>query len=146
MLRTLHEGSLADVRVAAGRRIKRHREVLEYPVTIIERGVTWELESDPDGMSMVGDFEGHLQIEVVCDGCGAKAEVPSPPGREGVDDDHLCDDCAAYCGDDEDFGLDMSDVEFCEECGACLEFTDVDSCKRCQMIIDGDDDEEGDDE
>lgn len=61
MTRTLWEGSLADCRYRAYRAIRRHRNVMEYPVTVLKRGQKWELETG-ENACMVGDGEGILKI------------------------------------------------------------------------------------
>ena len=58
----IEDGELESCRVMAARLIRRHRNRLEYPVTILEPGFSWELEGDPDGASMIGDSEGVLSI------------------------------------------------------------------------------------
>jgi hypothetical protein len=59
------EGDLAECRRRASRRIRHHRERMEYPVTVLERGRKWELESDPEGGCLISDFEGILAIEAI---------------------------------------------------------------------------------
>ena len=75
----VEEGTRQECRKRAARRIRYHRNRMEYPVTILKRGEEWELESDPDGCCMVGDGEGILRIqeieepepgECVCIDCG----------------------------------------------------------------------------
>ena len=61
-------GELAECRHCAAKQIRRHRNNLEYPVTVLERGLKWELESDPEGRYMIGDHEGILAINVNEDG------------------------------------------------------------------------------
>ena len=60
----VEDGELAECRRKAARHIRRHRNNLEYPVTVIERGLKWELESDPEGRYMIGDHDGILAIKV----------------------------------------------------------------------------------
>lgn len=63
-----------EARRTAARVIRHHRNKLDYPVTILERGRRWELQSDPEGIYMVGDHEGVLalveRVHPICDGCG----------------------------------------------------------------------------
>ncbi len=73
------EGELSECRRRASRRIRYHRNRLEYPVAVLERGRKWELESDPDGMSLIGDYEGILVIEEYVD--------PWAPRLEDDEDD-----------------------------------------------------------
>lgn len=63
----LSDGDLETCRNRVARRIRDHRNRYEYPVSTLERGRNWELESDPDGMFMVSDGEGILAIEAVED-------------------------------------------------------------------------------
>jgi hypothetical protein len=58
------DGELSECRRYAAKQIRRHRNNLEYPVTVLERGLRWELESDPEGRYMIGDQEGILAIRV----------------------------------------------------------------------------------
>jgi hypothetical protein len=60
----LSDGELAECRRYAAKQIRRHRNNLEYPVTVIERGRKWELASDPEGRYMIGDHDGILAIKV----------------------------------------------------------------------------------
>ena len=60
----VEDGELAECRRYAAKHIRRHRNNLEYPVTVLERGLKWELESDPEGRYMIGDHEGILAIKV----------------------------------------------------------------------------------
>lgn len=60
--RHIEDASLECCRAMAAWLIRRHRTSFEYPVTILERGYKWELESDPEGASMIGDDEGVLAI------------------------------------------------------------------------------------
>jgi hypothetical protein len=58
----IEDGELDCCRAMAARLIRSHRNRLQYPVTTLERGHSWELESDPEGASMIGDSEGVLSI------------------------------------------------------------------------------------
>jgi hypothetical protein len=60
----VEDGDLDECRRYAAKHIRTHRNNLEYPVTIIDRGLKWELESDPEGRYMIGDHEGILAIKV----------------------------------------------------------------------------------
>jgi hypothetical protein len=57
------DGELTECRRRASRRIRYHRNRLDYPVAILARGRRWELESDPDGGYLISDGEGILVIE-----------------------------------------------------------------------------------
>ena len=99
----IEEGSSAECRQEAARRITRHRNKLRYPVSILERGSKWELETGDDAL-MIGDTEGFLAIEelpedpepeddedgdeavIPCDGCGEMT-------YESALIDGLCPDC-----------------------------------------------------
>jgi hypothetical protein len=59
------EGTRQDCRDRVARRIWFHRNTLEYPVTILERGRSWELESDPNGRCLISAGEGILAIEEI---------------------------------------------------------------------------------
>jgi hypothetical protein len=61
----IDEGELTECRRRASRRIRHHRDRMEYPVTILERGRKWEMESDPDGGCLISDFEGILVIVTI---------------------------------------------------------------------------------
>lgn len=54
-------GTLAECRNRAARRIRYHRNTMEYPVSTLKRGSAWELMTGDDA-SMVGDGEGILKI------------------------------------------------------------------------------------
>lgn len=138
MSTTLERGDLGEVRQAAGREIRRHREAYGYPVTILVRGQEWELEGDPDGESMVSDREGILAIQRACDECGRKIDDGPPIGR--IDESCLCDGCAERLEAMADL---LDDLEFCGHCGAVLTGDEVDYCVPCQAMING---EEEDDE
>ena len=60
----IEEGTLAECRSRAARIIFRHRTRLEYPVTVLERGCKWELETGDDA-AMIGDGEGLLAIDTI---------------------------------------------------------------------------------
>jgi hypothetical protein len=68
----IDEDDLAACRHRAARRIRRHRNRYEYPVTVLEPGRRWELESDPEGRHLISDGEGILAIEEVLDPCEAE--------------------------------------------------------------------------
>lgn len=55
-------GDLAECRQRAARRIRCHRNRYDSPVTVLEPGRKWELES-PDHAFMVGDHEGVLSLQ-----------------------------------------------------------------------------------
>jgi hypothetical protein len=57
----LGTGTLAECRIRAARRIRDHRNRMEYPVSTLKRGSAWELMTGDDA-SMVGDGEGILKI------------------------------------------------------------------------------------
>jgi hypothetical protein len=57
----LETGTLAGCRIRAARRIRHHRNRMEYPATTLKRGQEWELMTGDDA-SMVGDGEGILKI------------------------------------------------------------------------------------
>jgi hypothetical protein len=103
------EGTLADCRDQAARIITRHRNTLEYPVSILEPGFKWELETG-DEAAIIGDTEGLLTIE----------ELPEPEP-----DDR-----------DEEDGYDTT-IE-CEECGDLVPAIDaIDGlCSRCWNLLD----------
>jgi hypothetical protein len=63
----LAEGDKATCRQRAARKIRYHRNRLEYPVSVLEPGNKWELESDPEGYSMIGDNEGILVLEEIAE-------------------------------------------------------------------------------
>lgn len=56
--------SLAKCRARAAKKIRYHRNRMEYPVSILERGKKWELETGDDAF-MIGDGEGILKIDEV---------------------------------------------------------------------------------
>ncbi len=57
----LGTGTLAECRIRAARRIRYHRNHMDYPVSTLKRGAAWELMTGDDA-SMVGDGEGILMI------------------------------------------------------------------------------------
>ena len=57
----LETGTLAECRIRAARRIRYHRNHMEYPASTLKRGSAWELMTDDDAF-MVGDGEGILKI------------------------------------------------------------------------------------
>jgi hypothetical protein len=82
-------GTLAGCRHRAAREIRYHRTIREYPVTTLEPGRAWELESDPDGKHLISDREGILRIRDVnkkCRECGDQVNVEFMS-------DGLCDSC-----------------------------------------------------
>lgn len=58
----IDDDTLGACRRHAAWRIRRHRNVYEYPVTILERGLKWELETGEDAF-LISDAEGILCIE-----------------------------------------------------------------------------------
>jgi hypothetical protein len=60
------EVDLPTCRRVAACCIRDHRKTLDYPVTILERGSEWELETGEDAF-MISDGEGILAIEEVRD-------------------------------------------------------------------------------
>jgi hypothetical protein len=97
-----------ECRDEAARWIRDHRNSLEYPVSILERGTKWELESDPDGGSMIGDSEGVLKI--------IEVDEPEP---DDFEDDPFCDKCKE-CGEIFDES-DLSDDGYCDACFQAIE-------------------------
>lgn len=55
-----------ECRRIARQLIRRHRNVMEYPVTVLEAGRKWELETGEDAV-MIGDNEGILAIVEIDD-------------------------------------------------------------------------------
>ncbi len=85
----IERGTLADCRERAARLITRHRTKLEYPVSILELGCKWELETGDDAV-MIGDGEGFLAIE----------EIPEPePDEDDSEDDYDTSIQCDVCGD-----------------------------------------------
>ena len=103
------EGEEDECRRRAARRIRVHRNRFEYPVSVLERGRRWELQSDPDGMSLVGDGEGILAIEEVPE--------PEPPDDEDDPSADLCGRCFTTLDDDEFVLCDRCVEEACGSCG-----------------------------
>jgi hypothetical protein len=74
----MDEGDMKTVRAAAARRLRRARR--RQPVTVLEKGREWELET-PDDAFMVSDTDGILRIVdapkpmVECWNCGCEVEV-----------------------------------------------------------------------
>lgn len=103
------EGDIGECRQAAARAIAYHRNKMDYPVTILDRGVEWELESDPEGRHMIGGGEGILSIK----------ETPEPEPDE-EDDDIPWDLAPIYCENCER-ECDKSDLTdgLCPDCWDC---------------------------
>jgi hypothetical protein len=93
--------TLDACRRRAARRIRMHRnpDSYGYPVSVLERGREWELESDPDGGHRIGDGEGILRIEELTRECrecscevnrayldGPTCKSCSDPGRDEDND------------------------------------------------------------
>ncbi|SIO37091.1 hypothetical protein SAMN05444166_4165 [Singulisphaera sp. GP187] len=70
------EGTMEVCRARASRKIRRHRNVMEYPVAVLEKGRKWELETGEDAF-MIGDNEGVLVIE----------ELPEEENYENEEED-----------------------------------------------------------
>ena len=81
------EGTREACRRRAARNIRRHRNVMEYPVSVLERGRKWELETGEDA-AMIGDGEGILAIEEVVD-----------PWEPRLEDDGTCSGCGQDASD-----------------------------------------------
>ena len=64
----IHDDGLDACRLAAAGQIRRHREDASQPVTIMDRGVEWELQTSEDA-GMIGDGEGILGIEEIMTRC-----------------------------------------------------------------------------
>jgi hypothetical protein len=97
----VERGSMAECRERAARRIRWHRNKLEYPVTVLEAGYRWELETGDDAI-MIGDGEGIMSITPVLCKCARCKDVVNLANFEGG----LCHDCRAdipvYSSDDEE--------------------------------------------
>ena len=105
-----------ECRDEAARWIRDHRNSLEYPVSILERGTKWELESDPDGGSMIGDSEGVLKI--------IEVDEPEPDDFEAVlDNDEPFEDQCEGCGEECQVS-DLNDDGLCETCASEVEDCD----------------------
>jgi hypothetical protein len=102
------EGDRATCRWRASRRIKSHRNYMEYPVSLLERGVKWELETGEDAC-MIGDSEGILCIE----------EIEEPEVEECEEDESefvvACEDCG------DEFPPDQLTDGLCYECWGNLD-------------------------
>ena len=88
----IEDEELAVCRTRAARKIRRQRNDLEYPVAILQRGLSWELETGEEAC-MIGDGEGILTIEEI-----------ATDDDDDVDDDpegtcHACGDPLGYPGD-----------------------------------------------
>ena len=83
------DGELWEVRRAAFRAIRRHMNVMEYPVSILEKGRKWELETGDDA-NMIGDEEGVLKIEEII-----ANSVPDDEETDEFDEDR-CEECGEY--------------------------------------------------
>ena len=99
---------IVECRHAASRRLRRHRNAMGYPVTVLERGRKWELETGEDAVG-ISDHEGILAIE----------EVPEPDPPDDDDDPpaDLCGRCLAPLDDDEFVLCDRCVDEACGSCG-----------------------------
>ena len=64
----IHDDELDACRLAAAGQIRRHRDDARQPVTILDRGVRWELQTGEDA-GMIGDGEGILGIEEILTRC-----------------------------------------------------------------------------
>jgi hypothetical protein len=96
------EGELDVCRKRAAGRISSHRNVMEYPVTVLEKGRKWEMETGEDAF-MIGDGEGILCIEAIEGDDGEIGECLNDEEDEGP----VCIDC----GDPVD-----PDTMTCERC------------------------------
>jgi hypothetical protein len=110
---------LGECRLAAARRLRRHRNVMGYPVTVLERGRKWELETGDDAVA-ISDHEGIIAIE----------ETPEPDPADDDDDDppaDLCGRCGPILGDG---AFVLCDRCIDESCGAC-----GDSPEECHCVV-----------
>ena len=87
------DGELREVRRAAFLAIRRHMNVMEYPVAILEKGRKWELETGDDA-NMIGDEEGVLKIEEIIEEVSGDDYEDEP--EAGALDEGRCEE------DDED--------------------------------------------
>lgn len=103
----IDEDDLQTCRARAARRIRRHLADLEYPVSILECGRKWELETGDDAV-MIGDDEGILAIEELAE-----------PDEESCEDEY---EQEARC-------------EKCDEIGATVTTSGV-LCESCIWLDD----------
>src|SRR4029078_3644548 len=82
----IDEDDLQTCRDRAASRIRRHLSDLDYPVSILECGRKWELETG-DAAVMIGDEEGILAIEDLAE-----------PDDESFEDDNEPEACCEKCG------------------------------------------------